>query len=437
MFRMICKTLWARRRRNGWLLAELILVCVLSWVIFDPVIVLTHDRLLPLGYQPDRLALVSINALPRQAVGYDSLAASPDQLLSAYYHLVERARQHPDVQDATILSSFAYPGSQGSMSTQYQAEGDTTGHSPNVFVIGFYPRTHFFETYGFRPGKGLSPAELSEYPYDGDKGVVLDENTLRYYFHTDDPRGKRFWSYDEKDTTYIPIVGTVGTVRYFSDKRPMAVAFRPQKDEDAAASLEEGSAQILVRLKDGVGMDRFLHEFRPWMLDNLRAGNLYARTVSPYRQAIADSEAWSSTPIYRRNLLVAVFFLVNLCLGVAGTFWLQTRTRREEVGVMLSFGATPGRIVRQLLGEGALLTTVATLVGCFIYLHYAMSEGLSRGTNYFANLRDEYWTDFFGTHFLIVSLIVYAVLLAVVSVGVWLPARKISRIPPTEALRDE
>ena len=125
-----------------------------------------------------------------------------------------------------------------------------------------------------------------------------------------------------------------------------------------------------------------------------------------------------STPIYRRNLLVAVFFLVNLCLGVVGTFWLQTRTRREEVGVMLSFGATPGRIVRLLLGEGAVLTTLGTLVGCFIYLQYAISEGLSRGVSYYEGLPPEYWTDFFWAHFLIVSLFVYAILLVVVSTGV-------------------
>ena len=120
-----------------------------------------------------------------------------------------------------------------------------------------------------------------------------------------------------------------------------------------------------------------------------------------------------------------------------GTFWLQTRTRREEVGVMLSFGATPGRIVRQLLGEGAVLTTLGTLVGCFIYLQYAISEGLAKGVSDWMGKVQTYWTDSFGLHFLIVSLIVYAILLAVVSVGVYIPARKISRIPPTEALRDE
>ena len=43
MLKLIFKTLWSRRRRNGWLLAELIVVCIVSWVIFDPVVVVTSD----------------------------------------------------------------------------------------------------------------------------------------------------------------------------------------------------------------------------------------------------------------------------------------------------------------------------------------------------------------------------------------------------------
>lgn len=58
------KNLWSRRRRNGWLLAELILVAILSWAIFDPVMVVTYERHLPLGYDADRLCMVSVAMLP-------------------------------------------------------------------------------------------------------------------------------------------------------------------------------------------------------------------------------------------------------------------------------------------------------------------------------------------------------------------------------------
>ena len=435
MLRLILKTLWARRKRNGWLLAELILVAVLSWAIFDPVIVVTHDRLLPFGYDADRLCLVSMDALQPSAPGYDSLSAGTDALMQSYLNLVERVRQYPDVEQATPLLGFSYPGSQGSSSSSYRAEGDTAKRGTNVYLVEFLPHTHFFETYGFRPGKGLTPAELSDYDY-GVNDLVIDENTLDYMFHTDDPRRKRFWEYNEKDTTYINVVGSVGSVKFYSDQRPIPLAFVRVEQWDLDEYVPE-DARILIRLKEGVGTNRFLHDFKPWMLQNLRAGNLYARDLKTYRQGIAEVEFNTSTPIYRRNLLVAVFFLVNLCLGVVGTFWLQTRTRREEVGVMLSFGATPGRIVRLLLGEGAVLTTVGTLIGCFIYLQYGISEGFSKGAMYWDILRPEYWTDFFWVHFFIVSLVVYVVLLVVVSVGVYSPAHKISRIPPTEALRDE
>ncbi len=436
MFRLIFKTLWSRRKRNAWLLAELILVSILSWAIFDPVIVVTHDRMIPLGYDADRLCMVSLDMLQPSAPGYDSLASKDEAKLDSYLHLMRLARQHPDVEQTTALIGFSYPGSQGSQSTAYQVEGDTVKNSTNVYLINYLPHTHFFETYGFRSGtKGMTATELSDYPAR-DHQLVLDENTLEYYFHTDDPRGKRFWRYNEKDTTYTDIVGAVGTIKYSSERRPMAVAFVPMSEEEARGYIP-ADALILIRVKEGVSMDRFLHDYKPWMLQTLRAGNLYVRDLKTYRQKLDETEFSGSASLYRRNLLVAIFFLINLCLGVAGTFWLQTRTRREEIGVMLSFGSTPGHIIRLLLGEGVVLTTVATLVGCLVYLQYALSEGLSRGMNYFANLRQEYWTDFFGWHFLIVSLIVYAILLAVVSAGVFIPAWKISRIQPTEALRDE
>ena len=50
MLKLILKNLWARRRRNVWLLAELILVSIVTWIILDPVIVTTYDRSIPLGH---------------------------------------------------------------------------------------------------------------------------------------------------------------------------------------------------------------------------------------------------------------------------------------------------------------------------------------------------------------------------------------------------
>ena len=60
MLKLILKNLWARRVRNAWLLAELILVTVLTWYITDPLFVLSYNQTLPLGYEPDGLLLIII-----------------------------------------------------------------------------------------------------------------------------------------------------------------------------------------------------------------------------------------------------------------------------------------------------------------------------------------------------------------------------------------
>ena len=169
----------------------------------------------------------------------------------------------------------------------------------------------------------------------------------------------------------------------------------------------------------------------------MKAGNLFARTLKAYDKIIADREfSEGVTSKYRMNTALALFFMVNLCLGVIGTFWMQTRVRREEVGVMLSFGATPSHIMRLLMGEGIVLTTIAVLVGCLLYLQYAIKEGLYMGDTWM-KVPDKYWVSEFAPHFLVLSVLVYLVLLAVVLIGIYIPARRISRIPPTEALRDE
>ena len=116
MIRLILHTLWARRRRNGWLLAELILVSVISWAIFDPVIVSLHDRNLPLGYDADRMAIISFGELPPEAPGYNAAAWDSAGRMRTLESIMLRVRQHPDVALATPLIGAGFPGGNGSVS---------------------------------------------------------------------------------------------------------------------------------------------------------------------------------------------------------------------------------------------------------------------------------------------------------------------------------
>ena len=433
MLKLVWKTLWVRRRRNGWLLAELTLVTIVSWIIFDPVIVSLYDRHLPLGYDAPRLAFVSFAERNPDAPGYDSQRQDSVSRMQTLASIMLRIRQHPDVKSATPLTEGGYPGAPHVAKQSFALPKDSL--NTMWIVYRYVPRQQYFETMGYRPGKGRSLQELSDL-YVGNYKYIFTEDLLRVGWGDDDPRGKKLYSVGQaNDTTFIDIMGSIGPIKLKLDEKPRPAMFQSLPPEGVSWLARRG-LKVAVRLKDDVSMDRFLHDFHPWMLENLRVGNLYANKVECYLTMLQDQAYATSTALFRRSLALSVFFLVNLCLGVAGTFWVQTRTRREEVGVHLSFGATPRRIRMMLLAEGAVLVTVAVAIGCLIYWNYAMMDGLAAGTttDRYVGL---YWTDDFALHFTIISLAVYAVLLAVTLFGVWMPARSISRVPPTEALRDE
>ena len=79
------------------------------------------------------------------------------------------------------------------------------------------------------------------------------------------------------------------------------------------------------------------------------------------------------------------------------------------------------------------------LIGFFGYFQYALSEGLyvSRWEHWSQRYFQHNWIHDFGLHFTGVSVITLLILIAVVSIGIYIPARSISRVNPVDALKDE
>ena len=92
-----------------------------------------------------------------------------------------------------------------------------------------------------------------------------------------------------------------------------------------------------------------------------------------------------------------------------------------------------------LLGEGVILTIVSSLIGFFGYFQYALSEGLyvSQWEHWAQRYFQHNWIHDFGLHFAGVSVITLLILIVVVSIGIYIPARNISRVNPVDALKDE
>ena len=125
-------------------------------------------------------------------------------------------------------------------------------------------------------------------------------------------------------------------------------------------------------------------------------------------------------------ILSAFFGALSLLLAVVGLYGVTSYAvsrRRPEIGIRLALGATPGRVVRQVLSGVLTLVALGVLIGA--------------GTSWWAarfmdallfGVQPRDGVTFIGT---------IAVLLAVGAVAGWLPARSASKTDPLVALRCE
>jgi putative ABC transport system permease protein len=125
-------------------------------------------------------------------------------------------------------------------------------------------------------------------------------------------------------------------------------------------------------------------------------------------------------------VLIAGFAVAALLLVAVGLFGIVSGSvtrRRHELGVRLAVGADHNRVLRLVLGEGARLVGMGALIGLpGIYV----ADGVLRGVLIGVSSLDP------------LTLLAAALSLAAVAMAAcYLPARRVLRIEPMHALRQE
>lgn len=427
MLGQIIRHLWNNRRHNLWLVLELIVITIVSWLVLDPLFVLNYNRSIPDGYDADGLYRLQLMRNPE-----DTVSNPADD----YRLIMQKLRVLPSVDAATCVLRGAYPSSPGLNANKIMM--DTT-----VITTTYIPFSRdegFFRTWHFRSAVDgtWETLENLEVP---DDGIILSEDAAAALPGGKDIIGKTVrecWG----DSLSYRVVALMKPFKMRNGLQPCAVRLLPFVGEIPAWGYN--GMRIFLRTKEGVSEARFVEEFLQWSDDNLMQGSLVFEDFLPFHEIQAASDLESGvTNELRSKYILAIFFLFNLLLAVSGTFWMNTCARHEEIGIRLSYGASPAKIRWMLLGEGLVLTTLAVVVGCFLYFQWAYMEGLYTFGELFSfektmvTASDSYLPGHFGLHFAVVSLLVYGLMALVTCLGVYFPARNISAISPVEALKDE
>jgi hypothetical protein len=438
--RAILKNLWAHRKQNGWIFAEIIIITALSWFIVDYVVVNAYGIYFctPAGdFEKDHLCVGQFGILRGASESEGNMITQEER--QGLYVVKNKLENLPEVQSACLVQDYI-----GEDFRKYRwstiAPADDTLKTIGVADLTYYQNEKYFETLGLKTVEGSPSAEVLSKEIQQD-GVVITRSIAQMLFGTDQAVGKRLAMLRAtrdgtvvQVTGYNTVAGVVEDVKENPNERYHYVIFFP-----SLYSVPSYNCKLLLRLKPGVDAEEFVKNAQPTLTDEFRAGIFVLNYLDTYRHHYEQQlKRDNNTLISQMTSVPLVLFCINVVLGTLGTFWLQIRKRREDIGIMRAFGASRRRIFAMLLAEGAVLTALATFVGCFIWFQFAASNDLlSDGNIYGGSGRETDWVTQFWPHFLIISFIVYMLILLVVSIAVSLPAWNVCRQKVVEALRSE
>lgn len=131
-------------------------------------------------------------------------------------------------------------------------------------------------------------------------------------------------------------------------------------------------------------------------------------------------------------LVILALVSLSLILIIHNSFAVSMNARVRQFGILSSIGATPGQIRTCLMQEAAVLCTAPILIGNLlgILLSYGANEGIEVIA---ADMPGRYNIGFHYRPAVFIITLLVSVLTVLFSA--WLPARKLSKLTPLQAIR--
>lgn len=403
-------------RTNIWMAVELLIVSVVLFVLADKIYTTLSIINEPLGYDASHCYLLDVRTVSEASPDYtpypDEDAATTDLLT-----LLERIKARPEIAAAAI-SRNSYP--YNANNSAIQVDIDTFSMADRPF-LNRNVEPDFFKVFRIEGANGETPEALAEALIHDQ--ALLSDNALQ----------------DKGIKSLKSLYGKQIVLRDNDDTLTLNTTFKPMRYHDYATGYGYmGSSvitlikrwhypyanEVTVRVLDNMDSD-FATQLMTDADGYLRVGNWYIASVKSFdsikKEYNRDREAET-----RNTIVCALFLMVNIFLGILGTFWFRTRRRMKEISLRMVCGAKRSDIFRRILGEGELLLLAVTPIAVGIDYLLTCYELTVWYKGFFEPVR-----------FCVCISVAWLLLAIMTATGIYFPGRRAMRIKPAEALKSE
>lgn len=405
-------------RSNLWLALELLLVSVVMWYIIDLLYCRMATYLEPRGFDTEHCYLINMGVLTDKSPDYTPYSDTHKQS-DEVRELVERLRRRPEVEVVSLsLSAYPYNGSNGSAEVDYD-----TLHAPR-WTIRRIATPDFVRVFRYQGTRGETSEQLAEILERGD--FLASDNLYRKYGvpMTSLVGKKEFYLFGDTTQTYR-LGAALQNVRwddYSQASTSYSMVYNMNLLPDDWINADN---ELCIRVRADRDQN-FMENLKADSEKQFRIGNLYISDIKSFKDIRRSFQQGDTSQM--RILVVGMgFLLLNIFLGLLGTFWFRTQQRRGEIALHKAMGATDGAVFGRLMSEGIfllLIVTVPAVIIDIVMAHFELNSWRNGTTLEWSRLA-----------FCVAAT--FVLIAAMIGVGIGLPARRAMKVQPAEALHDE
>lgn len=422
MIKQIFKIIWIERKTNIWILLELILVFCILWFCTDYLFFTAKRYFQPQGFDIEHTYRININTKDEgKAIISSDNEEAKKKMQEDIWTIYDRIKQYQAVEYVSYSNS-AYPYSGSWSSTSVMQDSVQL----NLQIKRITPE--FFNVFKINIISG-SPFTW-ENSISG-KPVIIsaDKNDL---FGIQNPEKVQFINKDKDNKENNDnVIGVANKSKRSEFEEYNAIGYYPMKKDDQNVAKYR---EICIRVKPEADKN-FSEQFVKDMRSQLEVGHYYLSSVTPIDEDRESYMGWTGySDNFKSIYSIASFLIINIFLGVVGTFWFRVQSRRSEIGLRIAMGSTKRGVKRMFISETFSLLFLASLVAAIVCVNISIGDIL-KDINLPVPDRGEEKAD--ALQHLINYSITFVFLAIITFAAVWYPASKAAKTQPAEALKDE